>query len=390
MGNCSRSPALANQLQKYNISLDSLIKKVTFAANSSDNTETQSTQSMKDLQKWARPCIWKLAEQNRSEENRIRPRTGILLDANESPYHTPLNRYPDPSQHRLREAVSRLKGVSSDELLMSNGSTTMVDFLFRCFCRPGIDNAMSFAPTAPLYARYAAINEVEYRTVPPDAGYQLNATRLLAACNDRTKLVWLCSPNNPTGNNLNRKEMERVIAGFDGIVVVDERYADFSMQKTFRNEIHRYPNLVVLNSMSHAWGCAALSLSMVFARKELIDFFLCAGFTSPVSLPVEEKIVERLEDPYEVERWVKLLLQERDRLMEAFRLLPVCEEVFPSDANFFLAKMKDAQRIYTYLANKNIMVSNQSMTPHCEECLRITIGTRTENTELLSALRQFE
>jgi len=300
-----------------------------------------------------------------------------------------LNRYPDPLQEELKQAISNLKGVPAENIFLGNGSDEAIDLPYRCFCQPGKDNVVAIEPTYGMYKVCADINDTEYRPVLLDEQFQFTAEKLLAACDEHTKIIWLCSPNNPTGNNLNREEMVKVIEQFEGIVIVDEAYSDFSRQKPLRHELSLHPNLIVLNTMSKAWGCAAIRLGMAFASKEIIGLFNKVKYPYNVNLLTQQKALEILKDKFEVEKWVSILLQERGRLMEAFRMLPVCKIVYPSDANFFLAKMTDAQRIYDYLVDEGIIVRNRSRIQLCQNCLRITIGTRSENSELLGALRRF-
>ena len=211
---------------------------------------------------------------------------------------------------------------------------------------------------------------------------------MLAACDDNTKIIWICSPNNPTGNNIVREEMVKAINGFEGIVVVDEAYSDFSTQLPIRSELSKHPNLIVLNTMSKAWGCAAIRLGMAFASKEIISLFNKVKYPYNVNQLTQQQALEALADPFEVDKWVRMLNTERERVIDAFKLLPICEKVYPTDANFFLAKMNDAQTTYDYLVNKGIIVRNRTRIQLCNNCLRITIGTKKENNELIAALRQ--
>jgi histidinol-phosphate aminotransferase len=252
-----------------------------------------------------------------------------------------------------------------------------------------VDNVVAIEPTYGMYKVCADINDTEYRTVLLDEHYQITAEQLLAATDQHTKIIWLCTPNNPTGNCLDREEVVKVIEGFEGLVIVDEAYSDFSSQKPLRTELAKYPNLIVLNTMSKAWGCAAIRLGMAFASKEIIAIFNKVKYPYNVNLLTQQQALEALKDPYEVDNWVKILLQERTRMMDAFAMLPICEKVYPTDANFFLAKMTDATTIYNYLVDKGIIVRNRNRVQLCKNCLRITIGTKTENSELIAALRQF-
>lgn len=314
----------------------------------------------------------------------------MFLDANENPYNGPYNRYPDPLQLEVKTAVSKVKGVPVECIFLGNGSDEAIDLPYRCFCRPGVDNVVAIEPTYGMYKVCADINDVEYRPVLLDEQFQISADRLLAACDEHTKLIWLCSPNNPTGNNLLREEMVKVINGFEGIVIVDEAYSDFSSQQTLRSELGKYPNLIVLNTMSKAWGCAAIRMGMAFASKEIIDLFNKVKYPYNVNLLTQRQALEALKDPFEVDKWVRMLNLERDRMIEAFAMLPICQKVYPTEANFFLAKMDDAQKTYDYLVDLGIIVRNRSRIQLCKDCLRITIGTKSENSELIAALRQFE
>ena len=314
----------------------------------------------------------------------------MFLDANENPYNGPYNRYPDPLQLEVKTAVSKVKGVPVECIFLGNGSDEAIDLPYRCFCRPGVDNVVAIEPTYGMYKVCADINDVEYRPVLLDEQFQISADRLLAACDEHTKLIWLCSPNNPTGNNLFREEMVKVINGFEGIVIVDEAYSDFSSQQTLRSELGKYPNLIVLNTMSKAWGCAAIRMGMAFASKEIIDLFNKVKYPYNVNLLTQRQALEALKDPFEVDKWVRMLNLERGRMIEAFAMLPICQKVYPTEANFFLAKMDDAQKTYDYLVDLGIIVRNRSRIQLCKDCLRITIGTKSENSELIAALRQFE
>jgi histidinol-phosphate aminotransferase len=313
----------------------------------------------------------------------------VFLDANENPYNQPFNRYPDPLQLELKEALSKVKGVPAENIFLGNGSDEPIDLAYRCFCQPGIDNVVAIEPTYGMYKVCADINDTEYRPILLDEHYQITAEKLLAAVDEHTKIIWLCSPNNPTGNSLRREEIVKVIEGFEGIVIVDEAYSDFSAVTPLRSELSQYPNLIVLNTMSKAWGCAAIRLGMAFASKEIIAIYNKVKYPYNINQLTQKQALEALKDPYEVDNWVKILLQERGRMVDAFALLPICEKVYPTDANFFLAKMTDAQKIYDYLVDRGIIIRNRNRVQLCKDCLRITIGTKTENNELLAALRQY-
>ena len=345
---------------------------------------------MKPLQELTRPNIWSLAPYSSARNEYAGREAHVFLDANENPYNAPYNRYPDPLQLELKEVLSHVKGIPAGNIFLGNGSDEPIDLVYRCFCCPGIDNVVAIEPTYGMYKVCADINDTEYRPILLDEQYQITADRLLAATDQHTKLIWLCSPNNPTGNNLQREEIVKVIETFEGIVIVDEAYSDFSSQKPLRSELSKYPNLIVLNTMSKAWGCAAIRLGMAFASEEIISIFNKVKYPYNVNQLTQQQALEALKDPFEVDKWVKLLLEERSRMIDAFKLLPICEKVFPTDANFFLAQMTDAVKIYNYLVDKGIIVRNRHRVQLCQNCLRITIGTKTENGELIAALRQYQ
>jgi histidinol-phosphate aminotransferase len=344
---------------------------------------------MKSLQELTRPNIWSLAPYSSARNEYAGREARVFLDANENPYNAPFNRYPDPLQLELKAAISNVKGVAVESIFLGNGSDEPIDLVYRCFCQPGVDNVVAIEPTYGMYKVCADINDVEYRPVLLDEHYQITADKLLKATDSHTKLIWICSPNNPTGNNINREEIVKTIEGFEGLVMVDEAYSDFSAQKTLRSELSRYPNLIVLNTMSKAWGCAAIRLGMAFASKDIISIFNKVKYPYNVNQLTQQQALEALKDPFEVDKWVKLLLEERRCMMDAFALLPICLKVYPSDANFFLAKMTDAPKIYNYLVDRGIIVRNRHRVQLCENCLRITIGTKSENSELIAALRQY-
>ena len=344
---------------------------------------------MKPLEQLVRKNIWSLAPYSSARDEYSGKEAHVFLDANENPYNTPYNRYPDPLQRDLKAMLSKVKGVPAENIFLGNGSDEAIDLTFRIFCEPGRDNVVSMAPTYGMYQVCADINDIQCRQVLLDDDLQLHADQLLAACDAHTKVIWLCSPNNPTGNSLDRDELLKVIEGFDGIVVVDEAYIDFAQQKSLRSELPTHPNLIILQTMSKAWASAAIRMGMAFASKEIINIYNKVKYPYNVNLLTQQQAMEALKDPYEVDKWVKMLLQERNRLMQAFADLPICKALFKTDANFFLARMTDAQGIYDYLVDRGIIVRNRSRVQLCSGCLRITIGTRSENNELLAALRQY-
>jgi histidinol-phosphate aminotransferase len=345
---------------------------------------------MKSIEQLCRKNIWNLAPYSSARNEYAGREAHVFLDANENPYNAPYNRYPDPLQLELKATISKVKGVPAEKIFLGNGSDEAIDLPYRCFCEPGIDNVVAIEPTYGMYKVCADINNTEYRTVLLDDQYQITAEKLLAATDQYTKLIWLCSPNNPTGNSLHREEILKVIERFEGLVIVDEAYSDFSSQKPLRTELSKYPNLIVLNTMSKAWGCAAIRLGMAFASEEIISIFNKVKYPYNVNLLTQEQALQALKDPFEVDKWVKILLEERSRMIDAFKLLPICKKVYPTEANFFLAQMTDATKIYNYLVDKGIIVRNRHRIQLCQNCLRVTIGTKTENGELIAALRQYQ
>lgn len=344
---------------------------------------------MKPLKELTRPNIWNLKPYSSARDEYSGTAARVFLDANENPYNSPYNRYPDPLQNEVKAKLSKIKQVEAGQIFLGNGSDEAIDLLYRCFTCPGKDNVVAIEPTYGMYKVCADINDVEYRTIELDQNYQITADRLLNACNGRTKLIWICSPNNPTGNSIMRGEIVKVINAFQGIVVVDEAYSDFSAELPLRLELNKFPNLVVLNTFSKAWGCAAIRLGMAFAQKDIINIFNKVKYPYNISMLTQKQALEALKEPYEVDKWVKTILLERGRMIEAFKLLPFCEKIYPTDANFFLTKVNDAQAIYDYLKGKGVIVRNRTNVHLCGNCLRITIGSKSENNELLSALRQY-
>ncbi len=343
---------------------------------------------MKPLEQLVRPNIWSLAPYSSARNEYSGHEAHVFLDANENPYNKPLNRYPDPLQLDLKEKLSKVKRIPSNKIFLGNGSDEAIDLVYRIFCEPQKDNVVAIEPTYGMYKVCAEINNVGYNPVLLDENYQMSADKILNVCNKDTKVIWICSPNNPTGNNLDREEIIKVLTNFDGIVVIDEAYSDFSTEKPFRIDLGLYPNMIVLNTMSKAWGCAAIRLGMAFANESIIELFNKVKYPYNINLLTQQQALISLQDTFEVEKWVTTLLQERTRLIRAFSDLDQCIKIYPTDANFFLAKMTDAPTIYNYLVNEGIIVRNRHKVTLCENCLRVTVGTKTENNELLAALRK--
>ena len=313
----------------------------------------------------------------------------IFLDANENPYNGPYNRYPDPLQEELKARLAVVKGVPASRMFLGNGSDEPIDLVYRIFCEPRIDNVVAMAPTYGMYRVAADINDVEYRAVPLREDFSLDADALLAATDSHTKVIWLCSPNNPTGNALERAAIEHILQEFQGIVVVDEAYSDFNDFRPFRLDLDRFPNLVVLNTFSKLWASAAIRLGMAFASEEIIALFNKVKYPYNVNLLTQQQAMNLLNDLQHVNLWRATVLRERSHLLPAIAELPICTAVYPTDANFVLARIIDAERVYHYLIDCGIVVRNRSRVELCDNCLRITIGTPEENNALLGALRQY-
>ena len=342
---------------------------------------------MKELKELTRENIWNLAPYSCARNEFSGRNAKVYLDANENPYNGPLNRYPDPLQLEVKKQLAKVTGVAEDCIFLGNGSDEAIDLMYRCFTEPKVDNVVAMDPTYGMYKVCADINDVEYRTVSLNEDFSLNADNILAACDNHTKVIWLCSPNNPTGNALDRGAIEKILKDFEGLVVVDEAYCDFSSQKPFRTELSKYPNIVVLNTMSKAWGSAGIRLGMAFASKDIIDILNKVKYPYNVNALTQREALELLADPYEVDKWVRTILLERSRVVDAIKVLPICRKVYPTDANFVLVEVDDARKTYEYLVDRGIIVRNRNSVHLCNGCLRITIGTKTENQELLAALR---
>lgn len=313
----------------------------------------------------------------------------VFLDANESAYNTPYNRYPDPLQEALKKDLSLVKVVHPARIFLGNGSDEAIDLVYRVFCEPGVDNVVAIEPTYGMYKVCADINNVEYRPVCLSADYAMSAEALLQACDEHTKVVWICSPNNPTGNDMDRRELQKLLLEFKGIVVVDEAYGDFSDLRPMRSFLDHFPRMIVLNTFSKAWASAGIRLGMAFASEEIIALFNKVKYPYNVNLLTQEKAREQLADMQKVERWVNEVRYERKHMIPCLMELPVVKKVYPSSANFLLVQVTDADAIYAYLVDRGIIVRNRNRVTLCQNALRITIGSKTENNELLGALRSY-
>ncbi|MBD5328940.1 MAG: histidinol-phosphate transaminase [Bacteroides sp.] len=312
----------------------------------------------------------------------------VWLDANESPYPNGVNRYPDPHQKRLKERVSQLTGVAPESIFIGGaGSDEAIDVIFRVFCTPGKDNVIAIAPSYGVYKVAAAVNDIEIREVLLNEDYSLPAERLLAAADENTKVMWICSPNNPTGNAFPKEEILSLAAKFDGIVVVDEAYADFSEKGSLLSEIGKVKNLIVLRTFSKAWGMAGLRAGMAFSLPEINEYFGRVKYPYNMSSMIQEELMRRIEEG--TSDHIPEIVSERNRMAKALEKAGCVGRVYPSDANFLLVKVKDADALYGYLIKNGVIVRNRSRMPLCSETLRITIGTPSENDRTISLINEF-
>jgi histidinol-phosphate aminotransferase len=318
----------------------------------------------------------------------------IFLDANENAFGSPLetayNRYPDPLQLALKEKISRIKGVPPQHIFLGNGSDEAIDLLFRIFCEPGKDNVLLFPPTYGMYEVCAGMNDVAVKKIPLTEEFQLDIDAIEEAIDPFTKLIFICSPNNPTGNSIHPADIEILLHNFEGLVVVDEAYINYAKQKTLIPALTEYPNLVVLQTLSKAWGLAGLRLGMAFAGEPVISLLNKVKYPYNINTATQQLAINALDNIAQVNEWIQVTVQQREWLGKQLMQLPFTETVYESDANFVLTKMKDASKIYEYLCQKGIIVRDRSKVILCDDCLRITIGTPEENQQLLAELKNYK
>jgi histidinol-phosphate aminotransferase len=318
----------------------------------------------------------------------------VFLDANENSYGSPLtkwyNRYPDPLQWELKKKIAAIKNVAAENMLLGNGSDECIDLLMRAFCEPQKDNIIICPPTYGMYEVYGKINDVEIREVPLLPDFQLNLEGIEAAIDENTKLIFICSPNNPTGNSIDREDIEIVLNNFEGIVVIDEAYINYSRHRSFVAELKEYPNLVVMQTFSKAWGLAALRLGINFASEAIINVLNKIKPPYNINQATQELAIKALDNLEDVNTMIRETVKEREVLVKELVQLPMVKKVYPSDANFVLAKMDQATQVYNYLKEKGIIVRNRSNVMLCEDCLRITIGTPEQDRQLLNSLKEYK
>jgi len=318
-------------------------------------------------------------------------KASVFLDANENSFGSPIeenfNRYPDPLQLKIKQRLSLIKGVPPRNIFIGNGSDEAIDILFRAFCRPGIDNVITVPPTYGMYQVSANINDVEVRKVNLNAAFQLDMEKIAETIDNNTRIIFICSPNNPTGNSIDRDDIQTLLANFSGLVVVDEAYINYSRQKTFIQELTEYSNLVVLQTLSKAWGLAGLRVGMAFASEEIIEVFNKVKPPYNINEASQQLVFKALDNIEQVNNWIRQTVKEREALIAQLGSLDYVHKVYPSDANFLLVKMEDPLYIYQSLVEQEIIVRDRSKVELCEGCLRITVGTPEENKTLLSALK---
>ncbi|MES2849660.1 MAG: histidinol-phosphate transaminase [Bacteroidota bacterium] len=321
-------------------------------------------------------------------------KASVFLDANENAYGSPLaekfNRYPDPLQWQLKFQLARIKGVPAENIFIGNGSDEVIDLAYRIFCKPGKDNVIICPPTYGMYEVSANINDAVIKKVNLTKEFQLEVDGILDAVDANTKLLFICSPNNPTGNNMNREDVEVLLNNFPGIVIIDEAYINYSKQKTFIQELTEYPNLIVMQTLSKAWGLAALRLGLCYASMDIIDLYNKVKPPYNINEASQQLGLEALQDTETVNNWIKEVVRQKESLIKTLPQFSFVEKIYPSDANFILIKVKDANHLYDCLSSNEVIVRNRSKEVHCENCLRITIGTPGENKKLIELLKQYQ
>ena len=342
-----------------------------------------------DLHKLTRRNILQLKPYS-SARDEFAGEAKVFLDANENSLGSPLrkwyNRYPDPHQQKLKEAISGVKNIDKANIFLGNGSDECIDLLFRCFCEPGKDNTIICPPTYGMYEVSANINDVEIRRANLLPDFQLDLEAIESQVDESTKIIWICSPNNPTANSIDYQDIEILLNNFSGLVVIDEAYINFSRQRSLLPELKEYPNLVILQTFSKAWGLAALRLGMAFASTGIIDILDRVKPPYNINQATQELALEALQEIGQVNDMIREIVAMRDELAIVFEKMPLVQKVYPSDANFLLVKVVGATEVYDYLLQQGIVVRDRSRVELCEDCLRITIGTEKENTILVDAL----
>ncbi len=342
---------------------------------------------MINLEKLVRPNIWALKPYSCARDE-FKGEASVYLDANENPYNGPYNRYPDPRQWALKDKIAKIKDVRRTQIMLGNGSDEPIDLVIRIFCEPGVDNVVGMEPSYGMYVVSADINNVAYKRVPLNDDFSMDPERMLNATDEHTKIIWCCSPNNPSGNLISKDALRKILTEFQGIVVIDEAYADFSPEPSWLNELDQYPNLVVLQTFSKAWGMASIRCGMAFASETIIDLFNKVKYPYNINILTQEFVSKQLDQTKLKQSWVNNILEQRPILAEELKKIAIVEKVYPSDANFILIKVKNANTTYKFLVNEGIIVRNRNTVTLCNGCLRITVGTPEENKLLIESLKR--
>lgn len=343
-----------------------------------------------DLEKLVRKNIWNLKPYSSARDDFKGNNAKIFLDANENPYNDPYNRYPDPLQIKIKEKVAKLKNLDISNIFFGNGSDEPIDVVIRIFCEPRADNIVSIDPTYGMYKVCADINDIEYRSVLLGADYSLSADSLLEKTDKNTKLIFLCSPNNPTANLLNKEEIIKILRTFKGIVIIDEAYIDFAPKDSWLPALKDYSNLIILQTLSKAWGLAGIRFGMAFASSEVIKLFNKVKYPYNINSLSQEYVFRQLDNVEKTNTWVKELINQRTVLIKQLKDLAIVRKVYHSDANFILIQVANANQVYSQLVEQGIIIRNRNNVALCEGCLRITVGTPIENEELIKALSLLE
>ncbi len=341
-----------------------------------------------DIKALMRENIRNLAPYSTARDEYQGGEIGIFIDANENPYDNGYNRYPDPHQKQLKARIAQIKGIEPQRIFIGNGSDEPIDLLFRVFCEPKVQNAVAIAPSYGMYKVAAATNDVPLREVQLEADFSLDVDKLLNATDENTRLIWICSPNNPSGNLFPAETVEKILRNFHGMVVLDEAYIDFADRPGFLSRLDEFPNLVILQTLSKAWGMAGLRLGLAFAREEVIETLSRVKYPYNINVVTQKLVLERLENP--IDDQVREIVSERRKLAEEMTRLPLIKKVFPSDANFLLIRVDDPRGVYNRLIEAGIIVRDRSRIRGCEGCLRVSIGTPAENERVLDVLKSLD
>ncbi len=343
---------------------------------------------MKSIDQLLRPNI-KALKPYSSARDEFSGEEAIFLDANENPFNPPYNRYPDPYQRKLKEQIARIKNIPSDYIFLGNGSDEAIDIAYRAFCEPGIDNVVAIDPTYGMYLVAADINNIETRKVKLTEDFELNVDAILDATDENTKLLFICSPNNPTGNSFKAEDIITIIENFEGIVVLDEAYIDFVPEKSFIPKLKKYTNLIILQTFSKAWGMAGIRLGMAFASPEIIRIFNKIKYPYNVNILTQKTALDLLQNEDDMAQWVKEIIEAKSIMKDKLKEYSFIHKIYPSDANYLLVKTDNAKGIYNYLVEQGVVIRDRSSVALCEGCLRITIGSTEENNGLYTGLDKY-